>query len=133
MTPPTLFALGAGSVVCALTATACLFGWPARLREGEAPPPRPPGFPDLPLEQRVALLALVPEGHSVLVQSVPDPQALGWANAALDLLAAEGRIVESLVVEVVRGIEGTGVTHVAEHRRHEILVLCAPGSALDRH
>ena len=129
---PTLFVLGAGSVVCALTATACLFGWPTQLRQ-EGVPPRPPGFPDLPFEQRGALLALVPEGHSVLVQSVPDPQALAWANAALDFLAGEGRIVESLVVEVVRGIEGTGVTHVAEHRRHEILVLRAPGSALDRH
>lgn len=133
MTPPALLALGAGTLVCALTASACLFGWPPLLRQEEDPPAPPGRYPLLDTAERTLLLALVPEGHSVLVQSVPDPTSTAYANAVLDFLAGEGRIVESLVVEVVRGVEGTGLTHVAEHRRHEILVLRAPGTGLDRH
>lgn len=131
MTPPALIVLGAGTVVCTLTATACFLGWPARLRQEE--PPAAPALPrDLDLAERTALLAMVPQGHAVLVQCVPDPEARAYANAVLDFLATEGRVVERLDVQVVHGVDGTGVTHVAEHRRHAILVCRAPRSGMDR-
>lgn len=132
MTPPALLVLGTGTLVCALTASACVLGWPALLRQPEAPPPpRPPGFPPLSAADRARLLAMVPPGHSVVVQAVADPASRLFANAALDLLAEEGRVLDSLVVEVVRGIDGTGLTHVVERRRHAILVLRRPATAPD--
>ncbi|HYZ32680.1 MAG TPA: hypothetical protein VE684_10430 [Crenalkalicoccus sp.] len=123
MTPPALFALGAGSLVCAVTAMASVLGWPAELRR-ERERPGPPE-PALDPATRQALLGLVPHGHGVAVQALPDPGAQVFAEAALRCLVEAGRASLG-PVQTVHGISGTGWIHVAERRHHEILVLRDP-------
>lgn len=122
LAPPALLALGAGSVVCALTATASLLGWPANL----AVPRRRSWVAPLPPAAAEQLLAQVPPGAAVRVEAVADAAALAFARAAVQLLEAEGRLVETPHPAIVQGIAGTGVLHFVTQRHHSILVLHTP-------
>jgi hypothetical protein len=124
MTPPALLALGAGSLVCALTASASLVGWPGKLARRRGPPPAP----ELPEATAAALLALVPPGCQVRLEAVEDAAAIAFARTALTLLEAAGRRIEAPQVAIIRGIGGNGYLHLARNGRHVILALRNPES-----
>ena len=120
VTPPAILALGAGSLVCALiaSASASVLGWPRDLRR---PPPR-----CLSPAERQALLAMVPWGETVRIEAVGEAAALAFAQAAFAFLAAEGRLVEERTVFTIRGLAGTGLLHLAREGGHSLLVLGEP-------
>jgi hypothetical protein len=115
VTPPAILALGAGSLVCALTASASILGWPRELRR---PSPR-----RLSPEEREALLGMVPWGETVRIEAVEGAAALAFAQAALAFLLAEGRLVDERMVFTIRGLVGTGLLHTVGAGGHSLLVL----------
>lgn len=121
MTPPALFALGASTLVCTLTASASVFGWPAELRRRQPPPPH-----GLAPAEAAALLALVPPGATVRIEAVEEAPAWAFAQAARLLFIAEGRRVEDRTVFTVRGIQGAGYLHSSRAGRHALLVMGRP-------
>ncbi|MBL6454678.1 hypothetical protein JMJ55_05035 [Belnapia sp. T6] len=119
MTPPAFLALGAGSLVCALTASASILGWPRRLRR-----PRPMAADGrLDPRQAAALLDLIPFGASVRIEAADNAAAVAQAGAALRLLASAGRRVEDGMVVTTRGLTGEGMLHFERRGRHSLLFL----------
>jgi hypothetical protein len=125
VTPPAIVALGASTLVCALTASASVLGWPRDLRR---PRQRPWSKcqEGLSAAEAATLLALVPPGERVRVEAVDEAAAIAFAHAVLALLNAEGRFVEEQSVFTVRGIFGTGYLHFKQGRQHGILVMHQP-------
>ena len=121
MTAPALLALGAGSVVYALTASASLLGW-----TGPGPDPWAPPCPGLSPAEAAALLALVPPGATVRLEAVEEAGAQAFAHASLALFGSEGRLVEDGMVFTVRGIAGSGCLHFEDDRHHGLLVMRWP-------
>lgn len=137
MTPPAFLALGAGTLVCVLTASASFLGWPHELhrprqpgqRLWPRPRSRPPGpSPRLTAAEAEALLALIPAGALVRLEAVDEADAMAYARAAQALLAAEGRLVEDATVFTVRGVHGTSTLHFHADGRHGLLVMQRPGA-----
>ena len=128
MTPPAFLALGAGTLVCVLTASASLLGWPPELHRPRRPAARPMGasLPGLSAAEAGALLALIPAGALVRLEAVDEAGATAYASAVQALLAAEGRLVEEATVFTVRGVYGTGTLHFHADGRHGLLVLQQP-------
>ena len=124
--PPAVFALGAGGLVCALTLSASVFGWPEGLRQRRAE------GDGLSPSARDALLALVPPGHRVRVEAVGEAEAMRFARDLLALLAEAGRVIEDPEVSTLRGIVGEGTLHFAEGDVHTLLVL-SPAPAAPPH
>ena len=124
MTPPALLALGAGTLVCVLTASASLLGWPHELhrpRRAAGPP-----SPRLSAADAETLLALIPAGAQVRLEAVAEADAMAYAKAVQVLLAAEGRLVEDAMVFTVQGVYGTGTLHFHAKGRHGLLVMQRP-------